>query len=496
MEPYSDPTPHHHPPLPLQVHAQISMRNAALFEENQSAIAAASKATKIAQTLLAMARTLSSELDLKQVVKQIMFQAKLLLDCERCSLFIVDRPNHELVCYNFNETQEKRLSMESGLAAHCAKTGELVYEQDAYKSENFSQEQDRASGRKTRGVICLPVTARESSEVLAVIQAMNKNVPAGGAPSRGFVLEDLELLKDFATHAEIALMNARLWDEKSKLLKVTAQSERDKSALLKMTQALSSNLDLRSVVREVMLQAKQLMNCDICTMFMVDRENDELITYNFRAQGGTAGDHEERRVGMQQGIAAHVAKTGEPLNLADAYEHPDIFNDTMDQQTGYRTRSVLCVPVFSEGISKRKVVAVIQTINRLDADGQRIDDGFTDEDYSLLSDFTSHAQIALKNARKYERITSKYQLLSRNPSHAQIDGKHTPRARVSITEGEHPSRPMTPRRTASFASLESDSDDSDDDGLGLEPMKASASTGDPSDAATPTRTPEVPRRRQ
>lgn len=97
MEPYSDPTPHHHPPLPLQVHAQISMRNAALFEENQSAIAAASKATKIAQTLLAMARTLSSELDLKQVVKQIMFQAKLLLDCERCSLFIVDRPNHELV---------------------------------------------------------------------------------------------------------------------------------------------------------------------------------------------------------------------------------------------------------------------------------------------------------------------------------------------------------------------------------------------------------------
>ena len=34
----------------------------------------------------------------------------------------------------------------------------------------------------------------------------------------------------------------------------------------------------------------------------------------------------------------------------------------------------------------------------------------------MLSDFTSHAQIALKNARKYERITSKYQLLSRNPA--------------------------------------------------------------------------------
>lgn len=103
---------------------------------------------------------------------------------------------------------------------------------------------------------------------------------------------------------------------------------------------------------------------------------------------------------MNKGVAAHCATEGEIINLADAYdcEH---FSQDMDKKTGYRTKGMLCVPVF-DGPRQLKVAAVLQTINKLDGRP------FDDSDINLLGDFVAHAQIALRNARRYERVSSRY----------------------------------------------------------------------------------------
>jgi GAF domain-containing protein len=62
------------------------------------------------------------------------------------------------------------------------------------------------------------------------------------------------------------------------------------------------------------------------------------------------------------GIAGRVALTGKPVNVPDAYSHPD-FNPSVDESTGYRTRSILCAPIFDRS---KQVFAVAQLINRLD----------------------------------------------------------------------------------------------------------------------------------
>ena len=66
------------------------------------------------------------------------------------------------------------------------------------------------------------------------------------------------------------------------------------------------------------------------------------------------------------------------MNLEDVYESPK-FNQEMDQQTGYRSKGMLCMPVISSGGHlKGRVVAVIQAINKLDGGP------FSDRDISML----------------------------------------------------------------------------------------------------------------
>ena len=60
------------------------------------------------------------------------------------------------------------------------------------------------------------------------------------------------------------------------------------------------------------------------------------------------------------GIAGFVAETGETLNVHDAYKDPR-FNATIDEQTGYTTRSILCMPICIRG----QVIGVVQMINKI-----------------------------------------------------------------------------------------------------------------------------------
>lgn len=62
---------------------------------------------------------------------------------------------------------------------------------------------------------------------------------------------------------------------------------------------------------------------------------------------------------MSKGIAGQVARTGEVLNIVDAYSDPR-FNRTVDQMTGYHTKTILCMPIFIRGV----VIGVMQMVNK------------------------------------------------------------------------------------------------------------------------------------
>jgi hypothetical protein len=168
--------------------------------------------------------------------------------------------------------------------------------------------------------------------------------------------------------------------------------------------------------------ARDLVGADRCSIFVLDREVEELVACLFdsrgvdqaqkaggpRGQTQAAAPSQIRFSLNESSIAGVVAKTGQPANVADAYAHPS-FNRTIDELTGYRTRSLLCVPL-SNG---EDTVAVAQLVNKLPkrppaggSDPLAGDwEAFSKEDEESVSAFGIFCGLALSKALYQEKIT-------------------------------------------------------------------------------------------
>ena len=101
-----------------------------------------------------------------------------------------------------------------------------------------------------------------------------------------------------------------------------------------------------------------LLGTDRGTLFLLDEAKHEL--WSLTTLGGETPL--EIRLAVGTGIAGRVAATGQPMHVPDAYAEPT-FNREVDARTGYRTRNILCMPLFNRSGS---VFAVVQLINKID----------------------------------------------------------------------------------------------------------------------------------
>ena len=118
---------------------------------------------------------------------------------------------------------------------------------------------------------------------------------------------------------------------------------------------------------------KDLIACDRVSFWFWDKPAGKLWTL-------AASSSEERlTVPDSFGLVAETVRSGRVQRIDDVYADPR-FNPAVDRQTGYRTRSLLTVPLVN---SRREVIGAYQCINRLTEDGRP--DLFTEEDVRLLS---------------------------------------------------------------------------------------------------------------
>ena len=92
-----------------------------------------------------------------------------------------------------------------------AATGESLQIDDAYNDERFDPANDRATGFRTRNILCVPMIVADTKKVLGVTQLMNKK---GGL---GFNKEDSEIITAFSAQACIALRNNQLFKDSAEL---------------------------------------------------------------------------------------------------------------------------------------------------------------------------------------------------------------------------------------------------------------------------------------
>ncbi|MBV8050728.1 MAG: ATP-binding cassette domain-containing protein [Acidobacteriaceae bacterium] len=118
-------------------------------------------------------------------------------------------------------------------------------------------------------------------------------------------------------------------------------------------QALFDNM-----LEAVVMKIRQLLEAERGTLFLVDQERGKLWSKLAETDGAEPLKIE---IPIGAGIAGYVARTGQTLNIADPYKHPD-FDPEIDQRTSYRTKSILCMPIFDR---QRNVFAVAELLNKL-----------------------------------------------------------------------------------------------------------------------------------
>ncbi len=159
------------------------------------------------------------------------------------------------------------------------------------------------------------------------------------------------------------------------------------NAMRTVSEVMTSNINLDDLLSLILNKLVTTVNADRGTIYLVDEERRELWS---RVMLEDIGPLTEIRVKIGEGIAGHVAATGEILNIPDAYQDPR-FNSQIDQVTGYRTRSMLTAPMFNP---QQKIIGVVQLLNKKDG-------AFNFRDERLITAMTSQAAISIENARLY-----------------------------------------------------------------------------------------------
>jgi GAF domain-containing protein len=115
----------------------------------------------------------------------------------------------------------------------------------------------------------------------------------------------------------------------------------------------------------------------------VNFEKGTLRSKVAREDGGSV----DIEIPITAGIAGMVARSGDTLNIPDAYEVP-FFDREIDKRTGYRTRSVLCMAIKD---SQKRVFAVAQLLNKLDGGA------FSEQDEEKFTEFANALSLIVES---------------------------------------------------------------------------------------------------
>ncbi len=298
------------------------------------------------------------------------------LSADRGTLFLNDNETNELYSRiaQGELTREIRILNNVGIAGAIfqSQVGEVIH--DVYQDTRFNKEVDQETGYKTKNMVCCPVKTVDG-KTIGVIQVLNKK-------KGRFTKDNLFFVESVATQAAVSIQNAQNSEHFEK--KRAKEME-----FISIVSDVTAEIDLGALLQRVMEEATRMLNADRATLFLNDEKTNEL--FSRVAMGEGIG---EIRLPNTAGIAGSVFSSGKSMNIPYAYA--DLrFNPSFDKQTGYFTRSILCVPVINK---EGKVIGCTQVLNK--SGGK-----FTDEDESRLKAFTQQVAIALENAKLFEDVS-------------------------------------------------------------------------------------------
>lgn len=163
-------------------------------------------------------------------------------------------------------------------------------------------------------------------------------------------------------------------------------------SLVKIGRSITAQTDINVLLKVIAEETKVAMQADRCTVFLYDKNTNELWS-----KVALGMDNQEIRFPADKGLAGYVVRTGESINITDAY-NDDRFNPDVDKTTGYKTKNILCMPIKN---NNQEIIGAFQVLNKNNG-------VFTKSDEDLLVAIGGSASIALENAQLFEQQKELY----------------------------------------------------------------------------------------
>uniref|UniRef100_A0A8C1Z7L3 Phosphodiesterase n=1 Tax=Cyprinus carpio TaxID=7962 RepID=A0A8C1Z7L3_CYPCA len=357
---------------------------------------------------LELVKDISNELDMTNLSYKILINVCIMVNADRCSLFLVEGPSHKrtLVSKFFDvhsgttvrpssstlDSNEVQVPWGKGIIGYVAEHGETVNIPNAYEDHRFSDEIDKLTGYKTQSILCMTIR-NSDGEVIGVVQAINKN--PSGTP---FTEDDEKVLQMYLPFCGISISNAKLFSESRK------EYERSRALLEVVNDLFEEQTDLEKIVRKIMQRALTLLQCERCSVLLLEDIHSPVVKFSQTFELMSPLCTVDHDISMEKvscsdwlinnSIAELVASTGLPVNISDVCQDPR-FDAEADQASGFHIRSVLCVPIWNR---THQIIGVAQILNRLDRKT------FNDADQRLFEAFVIFCGLGINNTMMYNQV--------------------------------------------------------------------------------------------
>jgi HD-GYP domain-containing protein (c-di-GMP phosphodiesterase class II) len=200
-----------------------------------------------------------------------------------------------------------------------------------------------------------------------------------------------------------------------------ALRSREIGELTQIGVALGSERDLEKVLDLILTQARRITQSDGGSLYLVDEKDSQRLRF-LRTQNHSK--HNIRFIEFtiprdRTSLAGYAATTGEPLVIDDAYFlPPDVeytINRSFDERYGYRTKSMLVIPMKDH---KEEIIGVLQLINRKrdfeallttaeDVDRQVVP--YSKRTVELVTALAGQAAVSIENSQLYKKIENMFE---------------------------------------------------------------------------------------
>ncbi|KAK9879966.1 hypothetical protein WA026_008477 [Henosepilachna vigintioctopunctata] len=395
------------------------------------------------ELFMELIRDVANELDIDVLCHKILKNVSVLTHADRGSLFLARGVGNEkyLIAKLFDvrhdttleeaikmaKSEQIRIPFGVGIAGTVAQSKTLINITDAYNDNRFNSEIDMRTGYRTNSILCMPICNYEG-DVIGVAQIINKI-----NDYQEFTKTDVEMFQKYLTFCGIGLQNAQLFE-------VSVLEYKRNQILLNLARSIfEEQNNLECLVTKIMKQAQDLLNCERCTVYLMDLDLGEASHLERilerpgkiierheplnRVESGSVTAEDMREYGIKKPfnfttvfelrdggkhtlvsrpsnfdlksstlaqIAAYAASTGQILNIGDVGAWLNLQHSEGDAESA---KTILCMPIIN---GQRRLIGVAQLINKNNGAS------FTECDVTLFEAFTIFCGLGIHNTQMYE----------------------------------------------------------------------------------------------